>query len=58
MEIKELLAPSHVLVGVRAPDKVRLLQDLVRRAAVALNCDADVVISALLKREELARNVR
>jgi PTS system nitrogen regulatory IIA component len=53
MEIKDFLAPSQVMIDVRAADKVGLLQALARRAAIALDLAADVVASALLNREEL-----
>jgi PTS system nitrogen regulatory IIA component len=53
MEIKTFLAPSHVIIDVRASDKVGLLQELARQAAAALDLDPDAVSSALLKREEL-----
>jgi hypothetical protein len=32
MDIKDLLAPSDVFVGVRASNKTKLLEDLCRRA--------------------------
>jgi PTS system nitrogen regulatory IIA component len=53
MEIKDFLAPSHVMIDVRASDKARLLRELAGRAAAALDLSADLVSSALLKREEL-----
>ena len=53
MEIKNFLAPSQVMIDVRASDKLGLLQELARRAAPALGLAADVVTSALLKRERL-----
>jgi PTS system nitrogen regulatory IIA component len=53
MEINDFLSPADVLVGVRAADKVRLLQDLSRRAAESLKIDGDVVAREVLKREEL-----
>jgi len=53
MEIKSFLAPSQVMIDVRASDKTGLLQELARRAAAALGLDADAVASALLKREAL-----
>jgi len=53
MEIKEFLTPSDVLVGVRALDKTRLLQDLCRRAASILQIDADKITADIVKREEL-----
>ena len=53
MEITEFLTPSDVLVGVRALDKTRLLQDLCRRAASILKIDADKITADIVKREEL-----
>jgi nitrogen PTS system EIIA component len=53
VEIKDFLAPSHVMVDVRASDKTRLLRELARRAAATLHLDADTISAALLKREEL-----
>jgi PTS system nitrogen regulatory IIA component len=53
MEIKDVLSPADVMVDVRAADKTRLLQELARRAADTLNLSADVVSTAILKREEL-----
>jgi PTS system nitrogen regulatory IIA component len=53
MEIKDFLAPSQVMIDVRASDKARLLQELASRAAATLALAADLVSGALLKREEL-----
>jgi nitrogen PTS system EIIA component len=53
MDIEQFLSPSDVLVDYRAPDKLRLLQDLSTRAASALQIDAASVSDAILKREEL-----
>ena len=53
MDIKDFLSPADVMVDVRAADKTRLLQDLARRAADALNLSADVVSTTILKREAL-----
>ena len=53
MEMKDLLAPSDVLVGIRTSDKTRLLEDLCRRAASTLKVDADKIMADILKREEL-----
>jgi hypothetical protein len=51
MEIKEFLAPFQVTAGMRAPDKVRLLRELAKRAAVTLGLASDAVADALLQRE-------
>ncbi len=53
MKITEFLAAGDVLVDVRAADKARLLEELCRHAASALNIDADPISAAILKREEL-----
>jgi hypothetical protein len=37
MDIKEFLALSDTLIDVRASDKMRLLQELTRRAATVLD---------------------
>jgi PTS system nitrogen regulatory IIA component len=53
MEIRDILAPGDALIKARAPDKTRLLQDLAARAAAALNLEANLVATELLKREAL-----
>ena len=53
MEIDDFLSPSEVMLGVRAPDKVRLLRELARYAADKLGIASDAVAAALLKREDL-----
>jgi nitrogen PTS system EIIA component len=53
MEIKEFLSPTDTLVKVRGTDKTRLLQELSARAAATLNLDANLICTALLKREGL-----
>ncbi len=53
MEIKDFLQPANVLIGLRVSDKIGLLQDLSKRAASELGIDAELVASAILKREEL-----
>src|ERR1035437_2898208 len=52
MDIKEFLAPSDVLVGIRGSNKTQLLEDLCRRAAYTLKVDADKITADILKREE------
>ena len=52
MNIKEILSLSNV-VDVRAADKRRLLQELCRRASVAVALPVEVVTREVLKREEL-----
>jgi nitrogen PTS system EIIA component len=53
MTIGELIAPDQVIVGLRAADKIRLLQDLARRAGTALSLDHQVILDALQARENL-----
>jgi nitrogen PTS system EIIA component len=53
MEIKEFLLPADTLIKVRGTDKTRLLQELSARAAASLNLDANLICTALLKREDL-----
>src|ERR1035437_5906581 len=53
MDIKEFLAPSDVLVGIRGSNKTQLLEDLCRRAAYTLKVDADKITADILQREEL-----
>ena len=53
MEIKDFLVPADVIVGLRVPDKARLLRELAERAAASLKLDADRIANAVLSREEL-----
>ena len=53
MNIKEVLAPPNVLSDFAAPNKTSLLQGLAQRASDASKLPAEVILSALLKREEL-----
>jgi PTS system nitrogen regulatory IIA component len=53
MTVDELLAPSDVLVGLRAATKNALLEDLARRAAAALGIGLDAIFPALARRENL-----
>jgi nitrogen PTS system EIIA component len=53
MDIKDFLSPADVLLDVRAADKLRLLQELSKRAATALELSPELVADAILKREEL-----
>ena len=39
MKIADLIGEDRVVVGLRAPDKTQLLQDLAGRAATALSMD-------------------
>jgi nitrogen PTS system EIIA component len=51
--IKDFLSPADCTVDLRAPDKMRLLQDLARRAAAALTLPPERVVGEIVKREEL-----
>jgi nitrogen PTS system EIIA component len=53
MEIKGFLAPSQVVINRHPSDRIHLLDDLAHRAAVALELPHEVILSALLKREDL-----
>jgi nitrogen PTS system EIIA component len=53
IKIRDFLAPSDVLIGVRAKDKDQLLRELCGRAASELDLDAAQVEREILKREEL-----
>jgi nitrogen PTS system EIIA component len=53
MDIKDFLAPAEAVIDVRAPDKARLLCDLARHAAAALDLPEDTIAEALRKREEV-----
>jgi len=53
MNIKEFLAPIDVLADFAATGKIPLLQGLAQHAADSTKLPAEVILSALLKREEL-----
>jgi PTS system nitrogen regulatory IIA component len=53
MDIRDFLVADDVLIGLRAPDKTRLLQDLSARAATSLGLDPDQLSQALFAREAL-----
>jgi hypothetical protein len=53
MNIREFLAPTDVLADFAALGKASLLQGLAQRASHSLNLPAELISSALLKREEL-----
>jgi len=53
MNIKEFLSPSDTLIDLRASDKIRLLQELARRAAAALDLEPEWISAEILKREAL-----
>ena len=52
MNIKDILSLSNV-IDVRAPAKIKVLQELCRRASVAVALPVEVVTREVLKREEL-----
>lgn len=53
MKISDFLSLAHVMVDVRAPHKLQLLQELAQKAASSLALPAEQIASALRKREEL-----
>jgi PTS system nitrogen regulatory IIA component len=53
MDIRDFLVANDVLIGLRVPDKTRLLQELSARAAASLGIDSDRVSEALFAREAL-----
>ncbi len=53
MNIADLIAPDHVIVLLRAGDKIQLLRELSRRAARLLAIDAEAILAALQAREGL-----
>ncbi len=53
MEMADLIKPDRVIAGLRVSDKVQLLNELSRRAAMMLGFDGQTVVGALTKREEL-----
>lgn len=53
MTIGDILAPAHVLLDLRAPDKRRLIEELARRAAEATGLPATAIAEALAGREAL-----
>ena len=53
MKITSFLAPTDVLADVAASDKPTLLRALARRAGAVVHVSPDVILSELLKREEL-----
>jgi nitrogen PTS system EIIA component len=53
LKISDLLSPADVMIDVRASNKRQLLQELSAKAAGGAGLAADLVASALSKREEL-----
>jgi nitrogen PTS system EIIA component len=53
MEVADFLTPDGVIVGLRPADKAQLLGELARRAGLAAGVGAQIVLDALLARENL-----
>jgi PTS system nitrogen regulatory IIA component len=53
MDIRDFLVAGDVLIGLRASDKTRVLQELSARAAASLRLDPDQLCEALCAREAL-----
>jgi nitrogen PTS system EIIA component len=53
MSIRDFLSPDHVSVDVRVSEKTKLLRELARRAAEAIDVPAERIYAELQKREEL-----
>lgn len=53
MEIADLIRPDRVLAGLRASDKRQVLTELARHAGASLALDPQIILDALLRREEL-----
>lgn len=53
MDIEDFLSPDDTLVGVKAPDKARLLNELAARSAAILTLSAPEITQEVLRREEL-----
>jgi PTS system nitrogen regulatory IIA component len=53
MTLGEIVAPDHVVVGLRVGDKAQLLQELAGRAATVVGLDRRAIFEALQARENL-----
>jgi nitrogen PTS system EIIA component len=53
MELHELIARDHVILGLRAADKTQVLRELGRRAGNALGMVPELIITALSAREAM-----
>lgn len=53
MKISDFLDPAEAIIDVRVQSKQQLLQTLAQKAAASLGLQADDIVSALVKREEL-----
>lgn len=53
MDLRNIVAPEAIMVGLNATSKKHLLQELAQRAATSNGVDARVALDALLERERL-----
>lgn len=53
MNVADLIAPTAILVEVRASEKMKLLEGLAARAAAMAELDPTAVVEGLRRREEL-----
>jgi nitrogen PTS system EIIA component len=53
MQIRDVIGPEQVEIGLRVSDKAQLLRELSRRAAAAVSIDQNVIHDALVARENL-----
>jgi nitrogen PTS system EIIA component len=53
LSLQDFLLPEHVVCNLRPGSKTAIIRELSRRAAEALQIPAEVIASALLKREQL-----
>jgi PTS system nitrogen regulatory IIA component len=53
MNITDFISSEHAIIDLRVAGKARLLDELARRAGLALGLPADVISDALSKREAL-----
>jgi nitrogen PTS system EIIA component len=53
MKISDFLSPSEILLDVVATDKWQLLQDLAHKTASALDAPEALILTEILRREEL-----
>src|SRR4029077_14859397 len=53
MKIRDVLSPTDIIIGVRASDKIRLLEQLSTQAAAKSGLAANEVAREIAKREEL-----
>jgi nitrogen PTS system EIIA component len=53
MKIDELISADNVSVGLRAPDKAGVIQELANQAGAKLQLSGEAIAEELLRREEL-----